>query len=200
MNDTEEQSASLNDVMDLLENGDMTVRGLLPGSSNYTFLADLSSDRFKALGVYKPRQGETPLWDFAHGTLCNRELAAYLVSQGLGWTLVPPTVLRVGPYGKGAVQFFVEADFNQHYFTFQDEEALHPLFRRITAFDLIINNGDRKAGHILRDRHDRLWAIDHGVCFHTQPKLRTVVWEFAGEPLNGRCDRWPGQPAQPVGL
>ena len=183
MNDTQEQTASLGDVMDLLANGDLSVRGLLPGSSNYTFLADLNNDRLKALAVYKPRQGESPLWDFPHGTLCNRELAAYLVSQGLGWTLVPPTVLRVGPYGKGAVQFFVEADFNQHYFTFQDEETLHPLFRRITAFDLIINNGDRKAGHILRDRHDRLWAIDHGVCFHTQPKLRTVVWEFAGESL-----------------
>jgi uncharacterized repeat protein (TIGR03843 family) len=92
-------------------------------------------------------------------------------------------VLRTGPYGKGAVQFFVDADFSQHYFTLQDQEALFPLFRRVTAFDLIINNADRKAGHILRDHHDRVWAIDHGVCFHTQPKLRTVVWEFAGEPL-----------------
>jgi uncharacterized repeat protein (TIGR03843 family) len=91
--------------------------------------------------------------------------------------------MRVGPYGKGAVQFFVDADFNQHYFTLQDQEALHPLFRRVVAFDLIINNADRKAGHVLRDQHDHLWAIDHGVCFHTQPKLRTVIWEFAGEQL-----------------
>jgi hypothetical protein len=183
VNERDEQTASLDDVMDLLATGELSVRGLLPGSSNYTFLADLSSDRFKSLAIYKPRQGEAPLWDFPHGTLCNRELAAYLVSQGLGWALVPPTVLRTGPYGKGAVQFFVDADFSQHYFTLQDQEALFPLFRRVTAFDLIINNADRKAGHILRDHHDRVWAIDHGVCFHTQPKLRTVVWEFAGEPL-----------------
>jgi uncharacterized repeat protein (TIGR03843 family) len=183
VSDTGEQAASLDDVMDLLATGEMTVRGLLPGSSNYTFLAEVHNDRYQSLAVYKPRQGESPLWDFPHGTLCNRELAAYLVSQGLGWTLVPPTVMRVGPYGRGAVQFFVDADFNQHYFTFQDEEALHPLFRRVAAFDLIINNADRKAGHVLRDRQDHLWAIDHGVCFHTQPKLRTVIWEFAGEPL-----------------
>ena len=183
MSDTDEQAATLDDVMDLLANGEMTVRGLLPGSSNYTFLAEVHNDRFRSLAVYKPKQGEAPLWDFPHGTLCNRELAAFLVSRGLGWTLVPPTVMRVGPYGKGAVQFFVDADFSQHYFTFQNEEALFPLFRRVAAFDLIINNADRKAGHVLRDHHDHLWAIDHGVCFHTQPKLRTVIWEFAGEPL-----------------
>jgi uncharacterized repeat protein (TIGR03843 family) len=110
-------------------------------------------------------------------------MAAYLVSQALGWALVPPTVIRVGPYGKGAVQLFVDADFSQHYFTFRDEPALQPALRRIAAFDLVINNADRKAGHTLRDQQDRVWAIDHGICFHTQPKLRTVIWEFAGEPL-----------------
>lgn len=183
MSDKDEQAATIDDVLDLLATGEMTVRGLLPGSSNYTFLAEIRNDRYQSLAVYKPRQGEAPLWDFPHGTLCNRELAAYVVSRGLGWTLVPPTVMRVGPYGKGAVQFFVDADFNQHYFTFQDEVTLHPQFRRVAAFDLIINNADRKAGHVLRDHHDRLWAIDHGVCFHAQPKLRTVIWEFAGEPL-----------------
>lgn len=169
--------------MSLLHSGEMTVRGLLPGSSNYTFLADVCNDRFEGMAVYKPRQGETPLWDFPHGTLFQREMAAFQVSQALGWGLVPPTVTRVGPYGKGAVQFFVDADFSQHYFSFRDEAELFPTLMRVAAFDIMINNADRKGGHTLRDHDGRVWAIDHGVCFHTQPKLRTVIWEFAGEPL-----------------
>ena len=123
MSDQSAPDVSLDAVLDLLATGEMVVRGLLPGSSNYTFLADVSNERFQGLAIYKPRQGETPLWDFAHGTLCQREMAAYLVSQALGWALVPPTILRSGPYGKGAVQFFVEADFSQHYFTFRYELA-----------------------------------------------------------------------------
>lgn len=184
MNETREPVISLNEVLDLLTNGELAVRGLLPGSSNYTFLADVSDERYEGLAIYKPRQGETPLWDFPSGTLYRRELAAYVVSQALGWTLVPPTVTRVGPYGLGAVQFFVDADFSQHYFTFRDEPELRPVIARIAAFDLIINNADRKAGHTLRDHQGRVWAIDHGVCFHVQPKLRTVIWELAGEPLS----------------
>ncbi|MEZ4769158.1 MAG: SCO1664 family protein [Caldilineales bacterium] len=176
-------AASFDEVMALLNDGEMTVRGLLPGSSNYTFLADICDDRFEGMVVYKPRQGETPLWDFPHGTLFQREMAAFQVSQMLGWGLVPPTVTRVGPYGKGAVQFFVDADFSQHYFSFRDEPDLQGVLMRIAAFDIMINNADRKGGHTLRDHGGRVWAIDHGVCFHTQPKLRTVIWEFAGEPL-----------------
>jgi hypothetical protein len=183
MNEPSQPDVSLDDVLDLLSNGEMAVRGLLPGSSNYTFLADVQNEQYQGLAIYKPRQGETPLWDFPHGTLCQRELAAYLVSQALGWALVPPTVIRVGPYGRGAVQLFVDADFDQHYFTFRDEPALQPALQRIAAFDLIINNADRKAGHALRDAQNRIWAIDHGICFHAQPKLRTVIWEFAGLPL-----------------
>ncbi len=179
MSHQSEQAISLDDVLDLLANGELAVRGLLPGSSNYTFLVDVHNEHYQGLAIYKPRQGETPLWDFAHGTLCQREMAAYVVSQALGWALVP----RVGPYGKGAVQFFVDADFSQHYFTFRDEPALQLALQRIAAFDLVINNADRKSGHTLRDAQDRLWAIDHGICFHVQPKLRTVIWEFAGQPL-----------------
>lgn len=171
----------LSDVVSLLAEGELEVRGLLPGSSNYTFLAEVTDDRYQTVAIYKPRQGETPLWDFPHGSLCQRELAAYVLSQGLGWALVPPTVLRVGPYGKGAVQLFVDADFSQHYFTFRDEPALQAALARIAVFDLLINNADRKAGHVLLDSGGRLWAIDHGLCFHIQPKLRTVIWEFAGE-------------------
>lgn len=183
MDEQTEQAASFDEVMSLLHDGEMTVRGLLPGSSNYTFLADICNDRFEGLAVYKPRQGETPLWDFPHGTLYQREMAAFQISQALGWGLVPPTVTRVGPYGKGAVQFFVDADFSQHYFSFRDEPELAPTLMRVAAFDIVINNADRKGGHTLRDHGGRVWAIDHGVCFHTQPKLRTVIWEFAGLPV-----------------
>lgn len=167
----------------LLQRGEIEVRGLLPGSSNYTFLADVSNGQDQALVVYKPRQGEAPLWDFPHGTLCQRELAAYMVSEALGWGLVPPTTLRQGPYGKGAVQLFIAADFEQHYFTFRDEPLFLVPLQRIAAFDLVVNNADRKGGHTLVDRQGRIWAIDHGLCFHAQPKLRTVIWEFAGQPL-----------------
>lgn len=183
MIETSEPLVLLDDALDLLAHGELTVRGLLPGSSNYTFLADVSNDRYQGLAIYKPRQGETPLWDFPHGTLCQREVAAYVVSHALGWPIVPPTLLRAGPYGKGAVQLFVDADFAQHYFTLRDEAAFQPTLRHIAAFDLIINNADRKAGHVLLDQQERLWAIDHGICFHVQPKLRTVIWDFAGEPL-----------------
>ncbi|MFN2166104.1 MAG: SCO1664 family protein, partial [Anaerolineae bacterium] len=177
------KSLALSAVMELLRTGDMEIRGLLPGSSNYTFLAAVRGQEQDCLAVYKPIQGESPLWDFPHGTLSNRELAAFLVSETLNWRLVPPTVLRIGPYGRGAVQLFINADFQQHYFTFRDESSLRLALQRIAAFDLIINNADRKSGHCLLDSSQHVWAIDHGVCFHVQPKLRTVIWDFAGEAL-----------------
>lgn len=183
MTDDPAKSLVLSAVLELLRTGDMEIRGLLPGSSNYTFLADVRGQDQECLAVYKPIQGESPLWDFVHGTLCNRELAAFLVSEALNWRLVPPTVLRIGPYGRGAVQLFVNADFQQHYFTFRDEAPLRLPLQRIAAFDLIINNADRKSGHCLLDSSQHVWAIDHGVCFHVHPKLRTVIWDFAGEPL-----------------
>lgn len=177
------EPASLDAALELITHGAMDVQGLLPGSSNYTFLATVVDAGCQALAVYKPMQGETPLWDFPHGSLCQREMAAYLVSEALGWGLVPPTVIRIGPYGKGAVQFFIDADFDQHYFTFRDDPIHRPALQRIAVFDLAINNADRKAGHCLLDHQGQVWAIDHGVCFHAQPKLRTVIWDFAGQPL-----------------
>jgi uncharacterized repeat protein (TIGR03843 family) len=183
VNDHPARSLTLSTALDLLRTGELEVRGLLPGSSNYTFLADVRGRDQECLAVYKPVQGESPLWDFPHGTLSNREVAAFLVSEALGWRLVPPTLLRIGPYGRGAVQLFINADFQQHYFTFRDESALRLALQRIAAFDLIINNADRKSGHCLLDSSQHVWAIDHGVCFHVQPKLRTVIWDFAGEPL-----------------
>jgi hypothetical protein len=167
--------------MALLAEGEMELLGLLPGSSNYTFLAHSSSGDLEALAVYKPQRGERPLWDFAQGTLCLREVAAFLLSQMLGWPRVPPTVLRKGPHGLGAVQLYVEADPEAHYLTFAQERPGEG--RRIALFDLVANNADRKSGHCLLDSAGRVWCIDHGITFHADYKLRTVIWEFAGQPI-----------------
>jgi hypothetical protein len=153
----------------------------MPGASNYTFLAKVSDGGSSVLAVYKPRDGESPLWDFPDGTLCRREVAAYLLSSALGWPAIPPTVLRDGPHGVGAVQLFVEADYDQHYFTLRDQRRDD--FLPVAAFDVVANNADRKAGHCLLAGDGRLWLIDHGVCFAEEPKLRTVIWDFAGQPV-----------------
>jgi uncharacterized repeat protein (TIGR03843 family) len=169
------------DVLALLERADLEILGLLPRSSNYTFLAKATDGDAQALVVYKPRAGEAPLWDFPRGTLCRREVAAYLVAHALGWPLVPPTILRDGPEGPGSVQLFLEFDPDAHYFTMVEERPDE--FRRIALFDAAVNNADRKAGHCLRANDGRVFVIDHGVCFHEEPKLRTVVWDFVDEPV-----------------
>jgi hypothetical protein len=175
------------DVLQLLTEGDLRALGLLPRASNYTFLAEVSSGTRGALAVYKPRAGEQPLWDFPDGTLCNREVAAYLLARALGWPPVPPTVLRDGPHGPGSVQLFIEADQREHYFTLSQVDPSP--FRAIAAFDVAANNADRKGGHCLVDAHGTVWVVDHGVCFSAQPKLRTVIWEFGGEPLPSELGR-----------
>ena len=169
------------DVLDVLSHGEIRPLGLMPRASNYTFLAEVSEGGRQVLAVYKPRQGETPLWDFPDGTLCNREVAAYVLSQALGWPAVPPTVLRDGPMGQGSVQLFVEADPHQHYFTLR--EVCLDAFMPVATFDALVNNADRKSGHCLRAEDGTIWVVDHGVCFGVEPKLRTVIWEFAGQPV-----------------
>jgi uncharacterized repeat protein (TIGR03843 family) len=169
------------DVLPLLERSDLEILGLLPRSSNYTFLAR-ACDADDVLVVYKPSAGEAPLWDFPEGTLCRREVAAYVVSKALGWPTVPPTVLRDGPEGVGSVQLFVPFDVDQHYFTL-GETRLDD-FRPVAAFDALANNADRKAGHCLVSEDGGVFVVDHGLCFHDEPKLRTVIWEFAGQPLD----------------
>ncbi|MDP9330897.1 MAG: SCO1664 family protein [Actinomycetota bacterium] len=169
-------------IPEALLSGELEILGLMPNSSNYTFLARASNgEEPDVLAIYKPQRGETPLWDFPEGTLCRREVAAYEVSRALGWPNVPPTVLREGPEGIGSVQLFVDFDPDHHYFTLEDA---HPdEFRRIALFDLVVNNADRKGGHCLLGRDGRIWVIDHGVCFSDEPKLRTVIWGFVGEPI-----------------
>lgn len=132
--------------------------------------------------VYKPHRGERPLWDFPDG-LYLREAAAYDLARAIGWDVVPTTIVRDGPFGTGSVQWFVEADFEQHYFTLLDDEATHPQLRRMAAFDLLANSTDRKGGHVLIDDDGHLWGIDNGLCLHAEFKLRTVIWDFADEPL-----------------
>lgn len=174
---TEEQ------VLDVLSRGVMEERGLLPYSSNYSFLITVCKDDRELPAVYKPRRGENPLWDFPSGTLCQRETAAYVISAALGWGLVPPTVLREGTRGIGSVQFFIECDPDIHYFSMQEDALYAPALRRLALFDVLINNADRKSGHCLYGEDGRMWAIDHGICFHSEYKLRTVIWEYSEQPI-----------------
>ncbi|MCA9929835.1 MAG: SCO1664 family protein [Anaerolineales bacterium] len=176
-------------ILNILESGKLEVEGLLPWSSNYTFLVRICTDSKEVEAVYKPQRGERPLWDFAQGTLCLRERAAFLISDTIGWHLVPPTVLRHGPNGIGSVQLFVNHDPEQHYFTFEGESAYRTALQQMVLLDVLINNADRKAGHVLLEKNEagelngRLWGIDHGICFHNEYKLRTVIWEFAGQAI-----------------
>jgi uncharacterized repeat protein (TIGR03843 family) len=174
-------------TIELLRTAELEVVGVLSGASNHTLLVRLDGDD-ERFAVYKPRRGERPLWDFPPGSLCRREVAAYRVSALLGWDLVPPTVLRDGPHGRGSVQQFVPHDPSDHYFVLIAEPALHARLAQLATFDLLINNADRKGGHVLRVRdEDRLVGIDHGLTFHPQPKLRTVIWDLGAAAIE---DAW----------
>lgn len=169
-------------TLELLEQGEITVRGKFLWGSNYTFLVDVAQEDQLIQGVYKPTRGERPLWDFPPSSLAHREVAAYLISEGLGWGLVPETVYRrKGPVGSGSLQRYIEHDPDNHFFNFNAETRQR--LRGVVVFDLLINNADRKGGHVIVDDEDRIWLIDHGVCFHIEDKLRTVLWDFAGEEI-----------------
>ncbi len=163
------------------------LKGLFRRSSNYTFLAELCSGpgaRASMLAIYKPAEGESPLWDFPNGTLYRREVAAYLVAKHLGWPRVPPTVIREdGPHGVGALQMYVTAEPDRHYLSSNAEPA--QTWIEVALFDVLTNNADRKSGHCLTDAAGLIWVIDHGLTFHVDPKLRTVIWDFAGQPVPG---------------
>ena len=168
-------------ALEMLKDGALEIEGQFVHGSNHTFLARVTLNDVVVHAVYKPRAGERPLWDFPEGTLCEREVAAWWVSDALGWRLVPPTILRDGPMGEGMIQLYIPHDPEDHYLVMDDPDEI--AVDRIVAFDIVINNADRKSGHVLRSDDGALWAIDHGVAFHTEPKLRTVVWERAGRPL-----------------
>lgn len=172
-----------------LARGDLEILGILPRSSNHTFLVRITDadpdasdpDAPPTLAVYKPQAGERPLWDFPDGSLCGREVAASVLADALGWPRVPATILRDGPFGPGSVQAFVAFDPEHHFFTLRDDAVDE--MRRIALFDVVANNADRKGGHVLRALDGGIFAVDHGLCFHVEPKLRTVIWEHAGEAI-----------------
>jgi len=151
--------------------------------SNYTFLVDVHYQGTTVQGVYKPSKGEQPLWDFPESTLALREVAAYIISESLGFHIVPFTILRAdGPYGAGSLQQFIDYDPDYHYFNFSHDDK--QLLKPVVLFDLLCNNADRKGGHVFfeNDTH-KLFAIDHGICFHEDDKLRTVLWDFGGQKI-----------------
>ena len=152
-------------------------------SSNYVYLARLCVGDQPFAAVYKPEAGEAPLWDFPTGRLYRREVAAYRLSRLLGWNAVPPTVARDGPHGIGSVQLYVEHDQEAHFFALRDSGNYVDQLQRFAVFDYLANNADRKGGHCLLDDEGRIWGIDHGLCFHTEYKMRTVIWDWAEDPI-----------------
>ena len=171
-------------ILETLQHGEIEVKGRFLWGSNYTFLAEVVYKDLKLQAVYKPTRGERPLWDFPSASLAHRETAAFLICRALGWDMVPETVYRrQAPAGAGSVQRYIEHDPERHYFNFNEED--HYRLRPVALFDVIANNADRKGGHILMDDEDFIWLIDHGLCFHVEDKLRTVVWDFAGESIPG---------------
>jgi hypothetical protein len=169
-------------ILETLQQGTITIKGRFLWGSNYTFLAEVEHEASKLQAVYKPSRGERPLWDFPTASLAHREVAAYLVNRAMGFNMVPETVYRrKGPMGAGSLQRYIEHDPEEHYFNFGKTEQTN--LRAVALFDLLVNNADRKGGHVLRDEAGQIWLIDHGLCFHVEDKLRTVIWDFAGEPI-----------------
>ena len=169
-------------ALDLLESGTLDVRGRLVDASNATLYCTISRDGVEAACVYKPVAGERPLWDFPDGTLAGREIAAYLVSRAGGWDVVPPTVYRDGPFGPGMCQLWIDTDGTVDLVELarsSDDARL----RQMAVFDAVVNNADRKIGHLLPVAGGHLYGCDHGVCFGTEYKLRTVLWQWRGKKL-----------------
>lgn len=166
-----------------LLHGEISLQGQFMLGSNYTFLVNVAHKGQAMQAVYKPSKGEQPLWDFPEESLALREVAAYIVSEALGWNFVPYTLLRdEGPFGPGSLQQYIDYNPNYHYFTFKDEDKAR--LRPVALFDLLINNADRKGSHvIIQKRTRKIFLIDHGLCFHEEDKLRTVIWDFAGEAI-----------------
>jgi uncharacterized repeat protein (TIGR03843 family) len=178
MSDSSETSA----ILQALKHGAIEVKGRFMWGSNYTFLVEVDHGVRQLKAVYKPSRGERPLWDFPSASLAHREAAAYIVSQALGWGMVPETVYRRdAPVGPGSLQRYIEHDAEMHYFNL--DASIHERLRPVVLFDLLVNNADRKGGHIIMDDEKQIWLIDHGLCFHIEDKLRTVIWDFVDEPI-----------------
>lgn len=196
---------------ELLARGELTVRGRIRDASNAALYCTVAHEGREAACIYKPVAGERPLWDFPDGSLAQREVAAYEVSEATGWGLVPPTVLRDGPYGEGMCQLWIEAVPETELLALVEDEEPGPgwkaialaevgegrtallvhaddeRLRRLAVLDAVLNNADRKGGHLLPANGERLFGIDHGVTFHAENKLRTLLWGWAGDPLTGEA-------------
>ncbi|MDP9391893.1 MAG: SCO1664 family protein, partial [Actinomycetota bacterium] len=169
------------EALELLREGGIDLEGRLLDASNVTLVGAIRSRTLEAECVYKPVAGERPLWDFPDGTLAGREISAFLVSEATGWGVVPPTVLREGPFGPGMVQLWVDGDDGVDLRAFVRRD--HPGLRRMAVFDAVVNNADRKGGHIIPTADGHVYGVDHGICFSVDPKLRTLLWRWAGKPL-----------------
>jgi uncharacterized repeat protein (TIGR03843 family) len=173
------------EVATLLREGALDMEGRLLDASNVTLVGAIRTDQLAATCVYKPVAGERPLWDFPDGTLAGREISAHLVSEATGWSIVPPTVLREGPFGPGMVQLWMDADPTVELTEFVRADV--PELRRMAVFDAVVNNADRKGGHIIPMRGGHVYGVDHGICFSVEPKLRTLLWRWAGKPLTAEA-------------
>ncbi len=168
----------LEGALHLLRSGELSVEGRLVDASNATLFCTATADGVSAACVYKPVRGERPLWDFPDGTLAGREVSAYLVSESTGWDVVPPTVLREGPFGPGMCQLWVDVDERVDLADLARSD--HPDLRRMAVFDAVVNNADRKGGHLLPREDGRVQGVDHGICFSPEDKLRTLLWQWRG--------------------
>ena len=171
----------LPDALRLLRDGELAVEGRLYDASNATLYCLVTLDGVTAACVHKPIVGERPLWDFPDGTLAYREVAAYAVSEALGWEIVPPTVLRDGPFGPGMCQLWIDVDESVDLAALARSD--HPQLRRMAVFDAVVNNADRKGGHLLPTVDGHIYGVDHGVCFSVDDKLRTLLWRWRGKRL-----------------
>lgn len=169
------------DALRLLTDGEISVEGQLVDASNATLFCEISLDGVSAACVYKPVAGERPLWDFPTGTLAAREVATWAVSDATGWEIVPPTVLRNGPFGRGMVQLWIDVDETVDLVALSRSD--HPALRRMAVLDAVVNNADRKGGHLLPTPEGHVYGVDHGVTFHVEDKLRTLLWRWRGQPL-----------------
>ncbi|MEP6696284.1 MAG: SCO1664 family protein [Pseudonocardiales bacterium] len=176
---------SLESALALLREGTLDVEGRLIEASNATLYCTVTLDDLAAGCVYKPVRGERPLWDFPDGTLAGRERAAYLLSEATGWAIVPPTVLREGPFGPGMCQLWMDPDPTVDLVALA--RSNNPGLRRMAVFDAVINNADRKGGHLLPQADGHIYGCDHGLCFHVEDKLRTLLWRWAGSPLTSEA-------------
>ena len=167
--------------LNILKNGEMLSCNLTAKGSNYTFLSELNLNGKNLFVIYKPRKGEAPLWDFPSGTLYKRECASFVLDELLDWNIIPTTIIRDGTYGIGSVQLFVDHNPNNNYYQLNNSHTDE--LKKIACFDLIANNTDRKADHVIIDLDNKLWGIDQGLTFHSDIKIRTVIWDFQGEDI-----------------